>query len=113
MLATPIIHPHPRLATGWHASVVTLSPICRYEFGGSSSAGLEFAPIGLDNMLNGGGAVQAVHAERVEAPGNTCASIMGAPGRALGCPPALDYVGQPRLLCGHRLHSNPGCCPHG
>ena len=29
-------------------------------------------------MLNGGGAVQAVHAERVEAPGNTCASIMGA-----------------------------------
>ena len=70
--------------------MLTLSPICRYEFGGSSSAGLEFAPIGLANMLNGGGAVQAVHAERVEAPGNTCASIMGALRCAVRCCVGLD-----------------------
>lgn len=48
---------------GWHSTVVTLAPIARYEFGGSSSAGVEFAPLGLTNMLNGGGAVLRVHAE--------------------------------------------------
>lgn len=31
-------------------------------------------------MLNGGGAVRSVHAERVGAYGNTCASIAGAGG---------------------------------
>ncbi|KAL4431159.1 hypothetical protein ABPG75_006415 [Micractinium tetrahymenae] len=51
---------------GWESTVVTMAPISRFEYGGSSSAGLEFAPIGLANMLNGGGAVRGVHAERVE-----------------------------------------------
>jgi hypothetical protein len=103
---------------GWHASVLTLSPICRYEFGGSSSAGLEFAPIGLTNMLNGGGAVQAVHAERVEAPGNTCASIMEEFPPAEGAPPPekllvfLTVRGRGRLLA-YSSHKPLACTVDG
>ncbi len=40
--------------------------------------GLEFAPVGLTNMLNGGGAVRGVHAERVEVA--TVASMEGESG---------------------------------
>ena len=46
--------------------MVTLAPIASFELGRSSSpCGLEFAPLGLANMLNGGGAVRALHAERL------------------------------------------------
>ncbi|KAI3433391.1 hypothetical protein D9Q98_003207 [Chlorella vulgaris] len=55
---------------GWQGTVVTLAPISRFEYGGSSSHGLEFAAIGLSNMLNGGGAVCSVHAERLSPDGS-------------------------------------------
>jgi hypothetical protein len=65
------------MAAGWTATVVTIVPIARHEFGGSSSAGLEFAPIGLTNMLNSGGAVCEVHVERVGPSSSTFETLGG------------------------------------
>ena len=62
------------LPAGWHSTVVTVAPISRFHCGG---AALGFAPIGLSNMLNGGGAVRGLHAEPQpgEAPGQLLVSL--------------------------------------
>lgn len=38
------------------AAIVTFAPVCRHK-------GIEFAPVGLINMLNGGGAITSIEAE--------------------------------------------------
>ncbi|KAL4423584.1 hypothetical protein ABPG77_004624 [Micractinium sp. CCAP 211/92] len=76
---------------GWEGTVVTMAPIANLEFGGSSSSGLEFAPVGLTNMLNGGGAVRGVHAERVEVA--TVASMEdGVPGQSPDDPESPEQL---------------------
>ena len=70
----PPLRPAPLcLPAGWHSTVVTVAPISRFHSGG---AALEFAPIGLSNMLNGGGAVRGLHAEpRGKATGELLVSL--------------------------------------
>lgn len=60
-----------------------MAPIARHEFGGASSpASLDFAPIGLTNMLNSGGAVGEVHVKRAGTSGSTAETSGGLPAGA-------------------------------